>query len=170
MSDIVSMQHFSVTKMLVLQKKKHNFHSATTSSSLSCCHYLWNHSRSHLPVKTAPRHLFVWLQQKIALCHSVFVMIVLFSNAICAQWVILMFFMFILYDYTLQQNFWVGADVCAGFLMAFYIKGSKSGWLWMKEMFGYLDLHLTYCVLVFVTWVMYNNVNQWWHGLVRCLS
>lgn len=69
---------------------KPSFHSDTTPSSLSYCHcYLWNHN--HLPVKTAPRHLFVWLQQKIALSHSAFVMIVLFSTAICAWWVILMF-------------------------------------------------------------------------------
>lgn len=87
---------------------KHNFHSATAPSSLSCCLcYLWNQSRSHLPVKTSP--LFVWLQQKIALCHSAFVMIVLFSSAICAQWVILTIFMFSLYYYTLQQKQWVGA-------------------------------------------------------------
>lgn len=53
-------------------------------------------------VKAAPRRLFVWLRQKIALCHSAFVMTALFSTAICAQWVILTFLMFILYDYTLS--------------------------------------------------------------------
>ncbi len=110
------MQYLSVTRCLFSVEAELAFSLPLWLLSL----FLWNHSCSHLPVKTAPRHLFVWLQQKIAQCHSAFVMIVLFSTAICAQWVILTFLMFILYDYTLQQNFERGLMLVLVFLWFAY--------------------------------------------------
>lgn len=83
-------------------------------------------SNSHLPGKTAP--LFIWLPQKIALWHSAFVMIVLFSAAICAQWVILIFrwaSLKCIFCIILQQKDLCGADVWVPFLVDVYIKCVK---------------------------------------------
>lgn len=82
-----SMQYLSVTKILVFCVPTYLLfsHDSLLFELLSLLFV--KSERSHLPVESSP--LFVWLQQKIALCHSAFAMIVLFSTAICAQWVIL---------------------------------------------------------------------------------